>query len=169
MKNHQLERSHGGTNGATDTKGVYIHPEVSLHGPRVAPQEKNWGGEDNWRVPLSGLGVKGDWLLWGGGGEGSRYKSAFLHPSFLWRKSLARKEEQILSFMYKYCFRKKSRNKTSLFLGGTGNNLLGIEQKPVAVGEKIEENPSEPPPQEGCWNSDWVENHIFRDLIFTDI
>ena len=51
--------------------------------------------------------------------------------------------------MYKYCFGKKSGNKTFLFLGGTGNNLLGIEQKPVAVGEKIEENPSNSPPLGG--------------------
>ena len=51
--------------------------------------------------------------------------------------------------MYKSCFRKKSRNKTYLFLGGTGNNLLGIEQKPVAVGKKIQENPSDPTPLGG--------------------
>lgn len=30
-------------------------------------RRKIGGGEDNWRVLLNGLGVKGDWLLWGGG------------------------------------------------------------------------------------------------------
>lgn len=72
-------------------------------------------------------------------------------------------------FYVQVLLQEESRNKTSLFLGGTGNNLLGSEQKPVAVREKIEENPSEPPPLGGLLEFQIGSNHIFRDLIFRDI
>ena len=40
-----------------------------------------WGGEDNWRVALSGLGVKGDWLLSGVRG-GQQVQICFPAPFF---------------------------------------------------------------------------------------